>query len=302
MLLQRNRDLEEAGDDVNACYRWDTGLPSLDALMLEWRWPIPPRNTSACGALGHTCDLHRQAELLRHYTHERRTPTLLWDKDLQLAGDDPVRRLPNVRVLVASLTPPPGAATLLFPVADAVLEAARQRLPTLVALPRPRTLVYIGNQYDRDDEFDSFLAEPARHVEHGVIGKWPRHERWPHVRFEGRIGFHKVDVEYRDSLATTLLLPARYRQAGQMTQRVTEAVLAGCAPIEPRRGRRSLQFTPPRLRASTGDEVLSILRALRRLQGTEAHAHLLGDCLDRLRPLRLSEQLPRITSALEALQ
>ena len=49
-------------------YAWDAGLPDIDALFLEWRWPITGRNTTPCGSPGHTCDLHRQDELVAHYT------------------------------------------------------------------------------------------------------------------------------------------------------------------------------------------------------------------------------------------
>src|SRR6266511_2377091 len=46
VFLQANRDLLEAGDDLAGRYRWDSGLPELDALFLEWRWPIPGRTTT----------------------------------------------------------------------------------------------------------------------------------------------------------------------------------------------------------------------------------------------------------------
>ena len=37
-----------------------------------------------CGSPGHTCDLHRQDELVAHYTARHTVPTIVWDKDLQL--------------------------------------------------------------------------------------------------------------------------------------------------------------------------------------------------------------------------
>ena len=45
VFLQANRDLHEAGHDLTATYTWDSGLPAIDALFLEWRWPVPGRNT-----------------------------------------------------------------------------------------------------------------------------------------------------------------------------------------------------------------------------------------------------------------
>jgi hypothetical protein len=68
VLLQANRDLVEADLDLRDRYIFDCGLPSFDVLMLEWRWSLPGRNTTPCGTPGHTCDLHRQTELVDHYT------------------------------------------------------------------------------------------------------------------------------------------------------------------------------------------------------------------------------------------
>ncbi len=139
VFLQTNRDLHEAGLDLRDHYRWDPGLPELDVLLLEWRWPIPGRNTAtACGTAAHTCDLHRQDELLAHYTLGQHTPTLLWDKDRRLAIDDPLRHRANVAVCEPALYPTPGATSLLFPVADLALDQAD---PTaLAATPRPLPL------------------------------------------------------------------------------------------------------------------------------------------------------------------
>ncbi|MFC7729649.1 hypothetical protein [Actinomadura keratinilytica] len=101
VFLQANRDLDEADEDLRDHYTWDSGFPNVDALMLEWRWPIEGRNTTTCGSPGHTCDLHRQAELLAHYTRDRHIPTLIWDKDLQLATDASLRHAPHVTVCEA---------------------------------------------------------------------------------------------------------------------------------------------------------------------------------------------------------
>jgi hypothetical protein len=38
------------------------------AVYLEWRWPIPGRNTTGCGSPDHTCDLHRRDKVVTRYT------------------------------------------------------------------------------------------------------------------------------------------------------------------------------------------------------------------------------------------
>lgn len=103
VLLQINRDLYEAGEDLRDRHHWHMGFPELDALIFEWRWPLLGRNTTRCGTLGHTCDLHRQTELFDQYTRAG-TPTLVWDLDRRLPADDPCRRLPNI--VVGEFAPP----------------------------------------------------------------------------------------------------------------------------------------------------------------------------------------------------
>ncbi|WP_222844504.1 hypothetical protein [Saccharomonospora sp. CUA-673] len=129
VFLQANRDLTEAGTDLRETYTWADGLPDIDVLVLEWRWPIPGRNTTPCGQPGHTCDLHRQRELLDHYA-EQGLPTILWDKDQRLPADDHLRRHPSITVAEPALHPSPGAHSLLFPIADEVLDSFDPRAVT----------------------------------------------------------------------------------------------------------------------------------------------------------------------------
>lgn len=289
VFLQPNHDLTEAGEDLRGSYTWNPGLPDIDVLFLEWRWPIPGRNTTACGTPGHTCDLHRQAELLDHYTRDRHTPTLLWDKDLQLTTDHPLRHAPHVTVSEAALHPGPGAAQLLFPVADTALDRAD---PTaLAALPRDLPLVYVGNQYDRDEPFDRYFAPVAATVPHLVAGKWTDTRRWPQVHFTGRVPFAEVERLHRRAIATMLLTPDRLAIRGQFTQRIFEAVLAGCVPVAPAYLRAVDQVVPPELIARDADHARAVLHSLTAIAGGPEHIDLIGRCLHHLAPFRLSRQL-----------
>ena len=295
VFLQSDRDHTEAGLDLSEHYQWDAGLPEIDALFLEWRWPIPGRNTTWCGAPGHTCDLHRQQDLLDHYTHQG-TRTILWDKDRRLPADDPLRHQNNVAVCEAALHPTPGATSLLFPLADAVLDAADAA--ALAARPRDVPLAYVGNQYDRDTAFTEFFAPAAARYRHVVAGKWTRIEPWPHVTFLGRIPFRDVANIHSRALATVLLLPDRYSRVGQMTQRLVEAVLAGCLPLTPTRIRSAARFTPSRLHVTSGADVIATLACLLRIAGTNEHTELIADCLRALEIFRLSRQLDVVDGVL----
>lgn len=298
VFLQTDRDHAEAGTRLSPGYRWDAGLPDLDVLFLEWRWPIAGRNTTRCGSPGHTCDLHRQNELVAHYVDRLAVPTILWDKDRTLPPGDPLRDRANVTVCEPALYPSPGAVPLLFPVSDTALDAADAA--SLAASPRNVPLVYVGNQYDRADAFDSFFAPAAARFPHVVAGKWPEASRWPHVSFAGRVPFRRVADLYGSALVTVLLLPERYRRAGQMTQRICEAVLAGCLPLTPSTIRGVDRFAPRRLHVTDAQDVLTSIDGLHAIAGTGEHADLLAACLHKLDLFRLSAQLDTLERVLTA--
>ncbi|WP_075739094.1 glycosyltransferase family protein [Streptomyces acidiscabies] len=295
VFLQADRDLLEAGDDLGGAYTFDSGFPEIDVLFLEWRWRIARRNTTPCGSPGHTCDLHRQHDLIRQYAL-RHTPTVIWDKDRKLGPRSPWRRTPGAVVCEASLALSKGAHRLLFPVDDRLLDAADPA--ALARQHRAFPLGYVGNQYDRNDAFDRYFAPAAAHVEHRVGGKWTTRDRWPHVDFLGRIPFPEVHPFYSGTLATVLLLPQRYATVGQMTQRIFEAVLAGCLPLAPADILSADQFVPDELVVHSGTQVVERIRSLQKIAGTPEHARLIATCLDRLDVFRLSRQVEALEDVL----
>jgi hypothetical protein len=305
ILLQNNRDAGEAGDVLP--YRWNTGFPDIDALLLEWRWPLPGRNTTRCRTAGHTCDLHRQADLLTHYTAPPARPatatggtaTVIWDTDRQLHPDDPLRRLSNVAVGDPALLPSPGAFTMLTPVPDTLLDAADPG--RLAVRRRSLPLVYVGNQYDRDADFEEFFAPAAARFPHRVAGKWTTTARWPQVNFTGRCAFTEVQAIHGDALTTVLLNPARYSAVGSVSQRRSESVLAGCLPLTPATLARAGAFTPPVLHVADRHEVAERIEWAQRIAGTRQHAEVIADCLARLEPFRLSTWTSALTQRMQDL-
>ncbi len=295
VFLQANRDHREAGLDLSDTYRWDSGFPDIDVLFLEWRWPIPGRNTTTCASPGHTCDLHRQHRLLAHYTR-RGVRTIIWDKDRRLPINDPLRAQHNVVICEAALHPTRGAVSLLFPVEDTVLDNADAA--KLCARPRDLALAYVGNQYDRDDAFDIYFAPAAAVHPHLVAGKWTDTAAWPHVRFIGRVPFTQVATIYGRALTTILLLPDRYGAVGQMTQRIIEAVTAGCLPLTPASIRSANTFTPTSLHIDDGAAAAQRISELHATAGGPRHTELLEECLDQLSVFRLSRQLDLLDTVL----
>lgn len=294
VFLQTNRDSAESREAFP--FSWDDGLPQLGVLFLEWRWVIAGRNDTACGSSGHTCDLHRQEDLLNHYTRSG-TPTIIWDKDQRLPFADPLRMLPNVRICEAAFLPRCGATTLLFPVADSRLDDGFA--PSID--DRIIDVVYIGNQYNRDEDFTLYIAPLATHFSHLVAGKWPRQDQWPHVNFCGRLPYQEVAPLYRRALSTVLLQPERYRQSGQFTQRLPEAVLNGCLPIAPA-GPFADRVVPKEL-VCGGDaaDCVRLVSELIELNGTPTHKRLLSYAKSLLEPFRLSRQITIVSRLVEDL-
>lgn len=233
VFLQQNRDADEADEDFSDEFEWDSvGYPDIDLVFLEWRWPIAGRSVgTACGSEEHTCDFHRQSELIEQYS-QRNIPIYIWDKDQQLPLHSRLRKQANVHVLEPGLAPRPGARSLLFPFSapHVGLMCGPPNWPQ-----RPRDVVYVGNQYDRDDEASRFLAPVARSGKGvHVFGKWSNlRSEWSAVRFHGRIAYGDVGAIYGSGVATVLMSPPRYRSSGQITQRLFESVAAGCLPLIP---------------------------------------------------------------------
>jgi len=121
------------------------------------------------------------------------------------------------------------------------------------------------------------------------------------VNFTGRCAFPKVRELHESALATVLLLPDRYARAGQMTQRLFEAVLAGCLPITPATLPFASAFTPPALHAATGQQAADVIAGLLRIAGTTRHAALIAECIRMLGTFRLSRQLATIDRTLRRL-
>jgi hypothetical protein len=70
-----------------------------------------------------------------------------------------------------------------------------------------------------------------------------------------------------------------------MTQRLAEAVLAGCLPITPAAIAGADTFTPPVLHAADGQQVIDRIEHLQAIAATAAHTSLIARCLEHLSPV-----------------
>jgi hypothetical protein len=208
----------------------DRRFPELDAVIIEWRWPIPGRNTPEDrGLVGYQNDLERQLDVLREYS-SRGTPIIVWDLDHKLTEEDErhwgfdvietavIPRRDHVRV-----DPPCVTSELLQFDIDECMPSHH--------------LGYIGSRYERDETIDRWISPIAPANTHRVKfwGKWePADEvraRWPGVSFSGRIGVRGFRDAYSRVAAVPLLAKQSYYDCGFVTPRAAEAVMFGSVPI-----------------------------------------------------------------------
>jgi len=208
----------------------DRRLPELDAVLIEWRWPIPGRNTLVDQRLpGYQTDLERQEEVLREYS-ERGTPIVVWDLDHKLTEED--ERKWGFDVIETSVTPMRDHTRVHPPCLSSELLQfdIDERMPC-------HHLGYIGSRYERDETIDRWIAPIAPKGSHRVRfwGKWePADEvktRWPGVLFSGRIGVQGFWDAYSRVATVPILAKQSYYDCGFITPRPAEAVTFGSVPV-----------------------------------------------------------------------
>lgn len=210
-----------------------SGLPELDVLFVEWRWRIVGKPT---------IDWDRQVELLDHYSRVG-TPIVVLDTDLKVSEEDE-RRWPKMIVCDPCLRP-------------RELTRPRVRMPfcsdfTRVHEARQGSVHYryVGNNYERDEQFVRYYAGPARELRERlglqttVHGNWltPSPERqhprgvlqaYPGVAFVPRLPFRDVHGTLNDSVAVCHITKPEYARHGNITMRYLEAVAAGVPALVP---------------------------------------------------------------------
>lgn len=215
----------------------DVKLPDLDLVLIEWRWPIPGRNTpDDRGSPNYQDDLERQDAVLRHYG-DRGTPIVVWDLDHKV--EMPMRtawQRYGVHVIETAAKPQRWAHRVEppFVITDLLQHDIDQRMPS-------HHLGYIGSRYERDETIDEWIlpiTPPGTHRAR-FWGKWePLEEvrkRWSGITFSGRIGVSGFREAYSRIAAVPLLAKRSYYECGFVTPRVWEAVLFGAIPIGLRR-------------------------------------------------------------------
>lgn len=208
----------------------DRRFPELDAVIVEWRWPIPGRNTPADRNLpAYQNDLERQEDVLREYSN-RGTPIIVWDLDHKLPEEE--ERRWGFDVIETAVLPLRDHVRIEPPcVTSELLQFdIDERMPS-------HHLGYIGSRYERDETIDHWISPIAPANTHRVKfwGKWEPatevRQRWPGITFADRIGVRGFREAYSRVAVVPLLAKPSYYASGFITPRAAEAVMFGSIPI-----------------------------------------------------------------------
>jgi len=213
----------------------DKEFPELDMLLVEWRWPIPGRNTpDDVGAIGYQDDLERQRLALLHYS-DAGVPIVVWDLDHKLTDED--RDMwsdagVGFHVIETSVKPGKFRNRVEPPtiVADLLQHPIDERMST-------HHFGYVGSRYERDETIDEWIKPITPQNTHRAKfwGKWEPADgvkkRWPGITFAGRIGVKGFLEAYSRVSTVPLLAKKSYYETGFITPRSWEAILFGSIPV-----------------------------------------------------------------------
>jgi hypothetical protein len=210
-------------------------LPELDVLILEWRFPIPGRNTVVNPKdPNYQPDLDRQNQLLDHYKGTD-TKIIFWDLDHKVLLEDETRWKPDA-IFETSVEPRMLSIPRTRVEPPIVVEDLLQH-PTLPSDPK-RKLVYIGSRYERDDVITEWIKPTSDAYPNEVEfwGNWLRtvdecRKLWPNVNYNDRITTKDFRRVYGTAGACPLLAKRSYLETGFITPRPWEALMFGTIPI-----------------------------------------------------------------------
>lgn len=202
----------------------------LDAVLWEWRMPIPGRNTDVdIQSSTFQPDYLLQDKLLTYFKKEH-IPVILFDLDYKIKDEDIEKY--NIRGVLDLGTKWRGYGKCetyqtSIPFDFTYINDYEIKEPT-------ELIVYVGNRYERDWCIDKYIPEDVEGVT--VYGNWLESgrdsaERWPKIKFGKRLQLDEMYEAYSKASVTPLLAKKEYCEKGFMTARIIESVLYGCLPL-----------------------------------------------------------------------
>lgn len=216
--------------------KYDEGLPDIDVLFVEWRWPTYKNS----GPKKFEPDLDRQTELLSHY--HGKVPIVIWDCDYKVTHQDE-QMWPNAIIADPAFEP-------------RNLTRQRQRLMFWTdwkkLLPVNQTSFeygYVGNNYERPQAFERYYSHPSAGlrslgIQTTVHGNWlevsPERESPKNlvtfhstIAFAPRLNFYDSMKRLNSFICTTHITKPEYAQRGFASPRYVENIVSNVPALVP---------------------------------------------------------------------
>jgi hypothetical protein len=214
-------------------------INKADVVVLFWRWAM------------HKSYKERNAAQLRQNqiidaVMPAGVPLLIHDQDHKMMSveTESFKGQPNVILAAPELNPRQGFRQLMYPNPHVIRPPLENRYYFMTRTQ----LLYIGNNYERWDQFREFIIKPSNlGLRTEVFGNWleehPKHsERQtpeevvraaPNIEFRGRLGQNLIQEVYMMADCTVHLAKPSYMETGFVTMRWAEAAAAGTLGFVP---------------------------------------------------------------------
>jgi hypothetical protein len=259
-------------------------LPDLDIVVVEWRWKMDGRNWN--GEDGRDSvpmdDYYRQMEILEYYHNHTNTQVFIIDSDHKLSEDDE-RKWFKARILTFAQFPKEiikKRQYVYWPFDSKRLTDREKYVHAPFSYRQENTyctdpnfiLSYIGNNYERDNEFNYWIGgiEHLLNSRIHLYGNWAKYpnklltlqESHSSIVFHPKITKADMTYIYSRSLAVPLLAKDDYNTYGHMTHRLEEVMYSGSLPIGFAHFKGIEKFVIPELIAKDDTHFFGILEKL----------------------------------------
>jgi hypothetical protein len=214
-------------------------LPQLDFILLEWRFPIPGRNTlEDVHTDNFQYDLLMQNYILQQYN----CPITIFDLDYKITLEDEhtLQNKKNIKIIETAINPtqkviPRMSVDIPFWMHSDIIQNSQ--------ISKYKDLVYIGSRYERDRSIEQYLVPYSQRelFKVWVYGNWRKYTdkydelyttlNWRDIQYHDRVGHTEFESIYSDSLCCPLLAKDEYYKNGFMTARIQECLYFGSIPI-----------------------------------------------------------------------
>lgn len=215
----------------------------LDAVIWEWRMPIPGRNIELSIDAPIFQPDYMLQDILLKYFKEKHIPVYVFDLDYKVTDKD-IEKYNITGIIELGCKwldyRKCKTKTVFIPFNFNYINDFEIKNPT-------ELMVYVGNRYERDWCIDKYIPGNIDGIT--IYGNWLESgrdsaQKWPNIKFGKRLQLSEMYDAYSKAAVTPLLAKEEYCKNSFMTARIIESVFYGCLPLFIEEFKLSYYFLP----------------------------------------------------------